>query len=292
MPIRFASFFAAAALTFSLSANAQSPDAPAPAPAPVSPDAAPPRPRPPPVHTAKIELTWYGHAAFKMVTPSGKVLFIDPWIQNPANPNGAADLAKIDKADLILVSHGHFDHFGDSIAIAKKTGAHLVATFDLGNALVADGFPKDQYGLDTGGNFGGELSFFDGEVKVAFIPAVHSSTDNEGHQAGSPGGFLITIKNGPSVYHTGDTDLFSDMALIPRFHKVDVMLACIGDHFTMGPSRAARAVALVHPALVIPMHFGTFPILTGTPAELARDLVKEGSSAKVKELKIDEPVTL
>ncbi len=185
------------------------------------------------------QLTWYGHSAFKITTPSGKVLLIDPWITNPANKNGKEDLAKIDRADLILISHGHSDHVGNAVEIAKKTGAKLVSTFDLGKALVqVDGYPAAQVGFDTQGNFGGQLTLLDGEVKIAFIPAVHSSglaapdgsADKEVHYDGNPGGFLITIKNGPTIYHTGDTDVFGDMALIPQFHKVDVMLACtIGD---------------------------------------------------------------
>ena len=125
------------------------------------------------------------------------------------------------------------------------------------------------------GNFGGELTLLDGEVKVAFIPAIHSSSvaEPEGaqlvHDGGNPGGFLITVKNGPSIYHTGDTDVFSDMALIKQFHKVDVMLACIGGHFTMDPERAAYAIReLIRPKQVIPMHFGTFPVINRTPAEL------------------------
>jgi L-ascorbate metabolism protein UlaG (beta-lactamase superfamily) len=246
------------------------------------------------------ELTWYGHAAFKIVTPGGKTILIDPWISNPANKSGKEDLAKLDKVDLILISHGHLDHVGDAAAIAKKTGAKLVATGDLGDALVLNGFPASNYGDDTGGNFGGELTLLNGEVKVAFIPAVHSSTvlahadtpNPQRNYGGAPGGFLVTVKDGPSIYHTGDTDLFGDMALISRFHKVSVMLACIGDHFTMGPERAAEAVKLVAPAMVVPMHFATFPLLSGTPEAFAKALKAKSVKAQLKVMKVGETIKL
>ncbi len=241
----------------------------------------------PKVAAPRTDITWYGHAAFKIVTPAGKILFVDPWIKNPANKTGDADLAAVDQADLVLVTHGHFDHVGDAVAIGTKTGAKLVAAFDLGNAMVGAGYPKDQFGLDSTGNAGGEIELLGGDVHVAFIPAVHSS-DANGHPAGSAGGFLIRIKNGPSIYHTGDTDLFADMALVAQHGKVDVMLACIGDRFTMGPKRAAEAVKLVKPTAVVPMHFGTFPVLTGTVEAFAAALKATGAKATLKGLKVGE----
>jgi L-ascorbate metabolism protein UlaG (beta-lactamase superfamily) len=246
-------------------------------------------------------LTWYGHAAFKLTTPSGKVILFDPWISNPSNKDGAKDVAALDKVDLILISHGHFDHVGDAVAIAKKTGAKLVATFDLGNMLVRwGGYPAAQFGMDTGGNFGGDLSLFDGEVTISFVPAMHSSSvtsdvgtpKEEAHYGGAPGGFVVAVKGGPTLYHTGDTDVFDDMALIGKMHKISFMLACIGGHFTMGPERAAEAARLVNPGAIVPMHYGTFPALAGTPEALGKALKAAHVKAPVKTLKIGEATPL
>lgn len=230
------------------------------------------------------------------------MLLIDPWIANPANKNGKEDVTKIDKVDLILLTHAHGDHIGNSVEIGRKTGAQLVATFDLMKAMVQHrGYPKDQATRTTTGNSGGEIALLDGEVRIAFIPAIHSSGIEEAegmphpgdaHAGGNPGGFLISVKDGPTIYHTGDTDAFADMAMIARFRPVDVMLACIGDKFTMGPDRAAHAARLIKPKkMVIPMHFGTFPFLTGTPAAFEKALKAERVKAPMREMKIGETLS-
>jgi len=227
--------------------------------------------------------------------PPGKTILIDPWIQNPANPTGKDDVKTI-KADLILVTHAHFDHIGDANDIAKRTKAKLVATGDLVSAIVGGGYPKELSGMDTLGNFGGTIDVLGGEAQITFVPAVHSSAfGNEPGKTsygGSPGGFVVAIKGGPTLYHTGDTDLFSDMALIGSHFKVDVMLACIGGHFTMGPARAAEAAKLVKAKRVVPMHFGTFPVLTGNPDDFAKALKKSSPGTKLQVMKVGETLTL
>ncbi|MCX7770322.1 MAG: metal-dependent hydrolase [Proteobacteria bacterium] len=247
----------------------------------------------------KTELLWYGHSGFSIKTPSGKILLIDPWITNPANKEGQKQLEELKQVDLILLTHAHGDHIGNTVEIAKKTGAKLVATFDLGKAMVNyAGFPEKQFGYDTTGNFGGEIILLNGEVKVLFVPALHSSAlETTGSPkgliyGGNPGGFLITIKNGPVIYHTGDTDLFEDMKLIGQLYKVDIMLACIGDKFTMGPKRASIAVKYVNPKIVIPMHFGTFPVLTGTVEEFEKSLAEEKVATRLRKLKIGEVMVI
>ncbi|MGH7981923.1 MAG: metal-dependent hydrolase [Candidatus Udaeobacter sp.] len=244
------------------------------------------------------QLTWYGQSAFKIVTPSGKVLLVDPWLTNPVLENAKDELAALKHVDLILVTHGHSDHVGDAVEIGKRTRAKLVTTFDLADAMVKHlGYPAELAQADTIGHFGGELTLLDGDVKVLFVRAHHgsgvSADDQSGaRHGGAPGGFVITILGGSTIYHTGDTDLFSDMALVSRFHKIDVMLVCIGDHFTMGPAGAAEAVKLVKPGTVIPMHYGTFPILTGTPEAFERELKTRKSKAQLRVMKIGQTLTL
>ena len=246
----------------------------------------------------ETQLTWYGQSAFKIVTPSGKVLLVDPWLTNPVFEKAKDELAALKHVDLILVTHGHSDHVGDAVEIGKRTRAKLVATFDLADAIVKHlGYPAELAQADTIGHFGGELTLLDGDVKVLFVRAHHgsgvSADEKSGaRHGGAPGGFVITIRGGPTLYHTGDTDLFSDMALVSRFHKIDTMLVCIGDHFTMGPARAAEAVRLVNPREVIPMHYGTFPVLTGTPEVFQRELKRRKSKAKLRVIKIGETIAL
>jgi L-ascorbate metabolism protein UlaG (beta-lactamase superfamily) len=245
---------------------------------------------------AKTQLTWYGQSAYKIVTPGGKTLLIDPWITNPKNPNAEKDLAALTRVEAIFLTHGHGDHVGETVALGKKTGAKLVATMDLAVAVTKLlGYPAEQATNETTGFFGGRVPILDGEVISTLVPAVHGGAIAKDETStpflGSPAsGVVIEVRNGPCFYHTGDTDVFSDMSLIGRFNKIDVMLACIGDHFTMGPERAAFAVKLVQPKVVIPHHYATFPVLTGTPEEFRAALKKEGCDAELRIMEVGETI--
>ena len=251
---------------------------------------------------AQTKLHWYGQAAWRIDTPSGGVILIDPWLTVPTNPDKDS-IAKLDRVDYILVTHGHRDHVGEAVEIAKKTGAILVAPYGLQiNMVSVLGYPEKQATAATGGNIGGTIDLPKAGAKVTLVNAIHGSEltapqlkPEPGQPAaltsGNPVGYVIQIKGGPTIYHTGDTDVYGDMRLIPEHFKVDLMLACIGGHFTMDPVRAAEAVALVKPKQVTPMHFGTYPILAGTPAQFKAALAKRGLGGRMVEMKPGETRT-
>jgi L-ascorbate metabolism protein UlaG (beta-lactamase superfamily) len=249
---------------------------------------------PPPAGTTTV--TWHGHAAFQIVTPKGKVLFIDPWLKNPTNPE-KDPIAKAGKVDYLLITHGHSDHVGDAVELAKKSGARLVAPVELAVNLVrAGGFPAAQMGIDTAGNPGGQITIADGEVTVHWVAAVHSSgldtpdADKKGTPqlyGGTPVGYVIEIKGGPTIYHTGDTALFADMSQVGDFAP-DLALINIGGHFGMEPPAAAKAARLVKGKLVVPMHYKTFPLLTQDAAPFFKLL--DGEKVAHRELKPGESI--
>ncbi len=252
--------------------------------------ASPARPSP----AARTRLTWFGHATFSIVTPGGTVLVIDPWFGNPSAKDPDA-LGKLGCVDFLLLTHGHSDHSADAIAVGKA-GATLVGSYELAAALEGAGYPAEKAtAAFKVGNAGGTIPLND-EVKVTLVPAIHSSgievTGRPGPApyGGAPLGFVIQIADGPTIYDTGDTDAFYDMETrVGARFGIDLMLACIGGHFTMDPDGAALAASWVRPKAIVPMHFGTFPILAGTPSKLAEALAARGVRSEVIELPIGEP---
>ena len=227
----------------------------------------------------QVEVLWLGHATVRLTSTTGKVIVIDPFLKkNPRTPAKYKDLAALGKVDLILVTHGHNDHMGDLAELARLTSATVVANFELSNNLVALGVLDGSKSLAM--NKGGTVLPLGPGIKVHMVPAQHTSsadlqilkpeaTGLRHILAGDPVGYVIEFENGFKIYHTGDTDVFGDMALINRFYKPDLALVCIGGHFTMDPERAAYALReLIRPKQVIPIHYGTYPVINRTPAEL------------------------
>ena len=225
------------------------------------------------------KVTWLGHAAFLIESPGGVRIAIDPWIgNNPKFPKGF----EFGRLDVVAATHGHFDHFGDDgIPLAKESGATVVAIFELALHCGANGVEKV-----SGMNKGGSQTV--AGIEFRMVQAVHSSgTSGAGRETNFPAdpcGYVMTFEDGFRVYHSGDTAVFSDMALIGELYAPDLALLPIGDFYTMGPREAARACELLGVKRVIPMHWGTFPILWGTPALLREELKRRGPGTEVIEL--------
>lgn len=228
--------------------------------------------------SSNVSITFLGHAAFKIVTAKGQVLYIDPFLsQNPSTPEA---FKSPDKADFILLTHGHEDHVGDTLDIAKKTGATVVSTVELSGLLKAEGLAESQAAEF---NKGGTLHF-DG-FSVSLTNANHSSSFG-GRYAGEAGGLVIRFEGGPTVYHAGDTNIMPDFALYAELYAPDIAMLPIGDHYTMGPKEAAMCAAMLKTGTVVPIHYGTFPVLTGSPDVFRAEVEKRtGGSTKVAVLK-------
>jgi L-ascorbate metabolism protein UlaG (beta-lactamase superfamily) len=210
---------------------------------------------------ADASLTWLGHASFRLDTPGGKRIYVDPFLNG--NPKCPEDEVSPERVDVIAITHGHGDHVGDAVDLAKKFSCTVVAPVELAGWLGSEGVADTR---DP--NKGGTVDL-DG-VKFTLTHAFHSSSNDDGAYMGEPCGIIVTLENGAKVYFAGDTCVFGDMQLIGRLYSPDVAVLPIGGHYTMDPKEAALALELLGTKRCVPCHYGTFPVLTGTPEELAR----------------------
>jgi L-ascorbate metabolism protein UlaG (beta-lactamase superfamily) len=209
-----------------------------------------------------MRITWLGHGTFQFELPSGQIILMDPWTDgNPAYPKDY----KIERVDTICITHGHFDHIHDAVPLAKRFSPEVVAIFETCNWLESKGV-KTTKPMNKGGTVQA------GGVSITMTHAVHSCgilDDGKIIYGGEAAGYVLTLEDGRSLYFAGDTNVFSDMALIAELYHPELAFLPIGDLYTMSPKEAAVACRLLRAAAVVPMHFGTFPPLTGRPSKLA-----------------------
>jgi len=211
-------------------------------------------------------ITWLGHATVLVQTPKGTNILIDPFIQN--NPKYPKSFELPEKINYILLTHGHGDHISDAVPVAKKHNSNVVAIYELAAFIASQGADST-----TGFNVGGTVQL--DEVSVTMVDAKHSAgaEGKSGTQyAGVAVGFVLAIAGGPVLYHAGDTAVFTDMKLIKELYHPELAMLPIGGFYTMGPREAALAAQFIGPKAILPIHFGTFPPLTGTPDELHQHL--------------------
>jgi L-ascorbate metabolism protein UlaG (beta-lactamase superfamily) len=229
-----------------------------------------------------VALTWLGHAAFRFDTPGGKRVYVDPFLDNPKCPDGEKEPERV---DLIALTHGHDDHVGSTVELAKKFDCPVIAQLELRGWLSTQGLSED---MTQAPNKGGTVEQ-DG-IKITLTNAFHSSSgfqDGQFVYLGEPCGLVFEVENGTKLYFAGDTCVFGDMQLISRIYEPDVAILPIGDHFTMGPREAAVALELLGVSRCVPCHYGTFPVLTGTPEAL-----RELTDVEVMALEPGETVTI
>ena len=234
-----------------------------------------------------IRFKYLGHSTFLITSPEGLEVLVDPWVMsNPACPQ---EHQKIGSLDAMLITHGHFDHLADAVEVYQQTKPEaVVAIFELAHWLQSKGFAED---VMRPMNKGGTQEVLG--LDVTMVHALHSGgilDDGEIRYGGSECGYVITFENGKRVYFAGDTAVFSDMALIGELYTPDVALLPVGDHFTMGPLEASKACELLGVDKVIPMHYGTFPLLTGTPDALRTECQARGLEVEVFDIAPGESV--
>lgn len=215
-----------------------------------------------------MKITWLGHDGFSIVTDGGATVLVDPWLENP---KATPEVRDLDRADVILITHGHGDHMGSLKALARKTGAAVVCIHEISVYLGSLGLSNQIIGMNKGGSVS-----VDG-IKVTMVHADHSSMIQDGDRF-LPGGECVgyVIDTGSyRIYHAGDTGVFGDMAIIRDIYAPNLALLPIGDRYTMGPREAAYAAGLLKPDRIIPMHYGTFPVLTGTVESFLEELAPE-----------------
>ena len=224
-------------------------------------------------------LTWYGHACYEIRTPGDKVILLDPWFGNPKSPK-AAD--QVDRCDLMLVTHGHNDHMGDAVALASRLRPTWPCMHEM-SLWLSRRLPGGNDAV-IGMNKGGTVEAHG--IKVTMTSAEHSAGDwNPGGETtlylGAPAGFVIELENGFTMYFAGDTEAFGDMTIIAELYQPELAFLPIGGHFTMGPRGAALAAEYLGVRHVVPIHYGTFPLLAGTPEELRRELAARSLDVEV-----------
>jgi L-ascorbate metabolism protein UlaG (beta-lactamase superfamily) len=207
-----------------------------------------------------VSVTWLGHASFRVDSPGGKRIYIDPWLSNPKCPDGEKEPERV---DVIALTHGHNDHVGETVELSKKFSPEIVANVELKGWLGEQGAPV---GDVPGSNKGGTVEA--AGVKFTLVNAFHSSGAGDFTYLGEAAGIVLELENGTRLYFAGDTCVFGDMQLIGRIYSPDVAILPIGGHFTMGPREAGVALELLGTQKCIPCHYGTFPLLAGTPDEL------------------------
>ena len=220
------------------------------------------------------ELTWLGHASFRIESPGGKRIYVDPWLGNPKCPDAEK---KPERVDLIALTHGHTDHVGETVELAKQFDCPVVALVELRRWLSEQGLSED---MSQAPNKGGTVEIE--RIRITLTHAHHSSSGPDGNYLGEPAGLVIELEDGFKLYFAGDTNAFMDMQLIGRIYEPDVAVLPIGDHFTMGPREAAVALELLGVKRCVPCHYGTFPLLTGTPDQL-RELAPVGVEVEAPE---------